>query len=36
MCSVSVCGWFVIPKFANLANEKEIKVVGNISGFCDK
>jgi hypothetical protein len=27
MCSVCVCCWHVIPKFAYLANEKGIKVV---------
>jgi hypothetical protein len=37
MCSVSVCFWHFIPKFAFLANEKKvIKVVVNISGFCDE
>jgi hypothetical protein len=25
----------VMPKFANLANEKVIKVIGNIGEFCD-
>ena len=24
-----------MPKFANLANEKIIKVIDNISGFCE-
>ena len=33
MCSVSVCCWHVMPKSANLANEKILKVIGNISGF---
>ena len=27
-CSVSVCCWYDMPTFANLANEKIIKVVG--------
>ena len=36
MCSVSVCCWHAMPKFANLANEKIINVVVNIIGFCDE
>lgn len=36
MCIVSVCCWHVMPSFANPANEKIIKVIGNISGFCDE
>ncbi len=32
MCSVSVCCWHVIPKFAYLANEKD-KVVAISVGF---
>ena len=30
MCSVSDCYWHVMPKFANLANEK---IIGLVVGF---
>jgi hypothetical protein len=36
MCSVRVCCWHVMPKFAYLSNEKGIKVVGITSGLCDE
>ena len=36
MFCVSVCYWHVMPKFANLSNEKIIQVIGNIRGFCDE